>query len=262
MSDREIASLPLRLEVLRPDGPGPFPAALLLHGCGGLQPLLHRYAEGLRASGVLSVIVDSFSHRRIGRTAAQLTVCTGLRLHGRERAADLVEALDWLVRREDVDRGRITAAGWSHGAWTIMDALALAGGNPVEAGALRRIAAVMLIYPYCGPPALSPRRGWGDLTPAVTAVVCGKDRVVGSRAPLRTLARLGSEGVRIDTHLYEDATHSFDDDAASDPRTRYRPDLEARTAGLLREMALHPPGRAISEDSVPIPPPAGPRGRG
>ena len=44
----------------------------------------------------------------------------------------------------------------------------------------------------------------------------------------------------VETHLFADATHSFDDDAASDPRTRYRPDLEARVAGLLAGVALGP----------------------
>ena len=53
MTNREMVSLPLRLEVLRPEGPGPFPAALLLHGCGGLQPMLLRYAQGLQAAGVM-----------------------------------------------------------------------------------------------------------------------------------------------------------------------------------------------------------------
>jgi len=60
---------------------------------------------------------------------------------------------------------------------------------------------------------------------------------------LKALERLQADGVRVATHLFEDATHSFDDDAASDPRTRYRPDLEARTAELLVGMAGGPAGR-------------------
>lgn len=239
----EIASLPLRLEVLRPAGPGPFPVALLLHGCGGLQPMMGRYARALQAAGAAAVVIDSFAHRGIGRTAAQLTVCTGLRLHGHERARDLLQALDWLESQAWADPARITAAGWSHGGWTIMDALALAGDDPGPGGPAERLAAVMLVYPYCGPPALTRSRGWGRLAPAVTAVVCGRDRVVGSRAPLRALQRLQADGVAVATHLFEDATHSFDDDAASDPRTRYRADLEARVTDLLVGMAGGSAGR-------------------
>ena len=55
------------------------------------------------------------------------------------------------------------------------------------------------------------------------------------------------------------ATHAFDDDAASDPRTRYRADLAARTATLLVETAV----RTIPKDRCPsTPPPAGPRAPG
>jgi dienelactone hydrolase len=206
--------------------------------------MLHRYARSLQSTGVMAVVIDSFTHRRIGRTAAQLTVCTGLRLHGHERAADLIRALDWLALQSDVDPARITATGWSHGGWTIMDALALAGDDPVRSVPARRLAAVMLVYPYCGPPALSWSRGWGLLAPTVTAVICGKDSVVGSRAPLRTLQRLEADGIPVTIHLLEDATHSFDDDAASDPRTRYRADLEARTAEWLVGMAVRPSRQA------------------
>ena len=239
----EIVTLPLRLEVWRPSSPGTCPVVLLLHGCGGLQPMMTRYARALQAAGAAAVVIDSFAHRGIGRTAAQLTVCTGLRLHGHERAHDLQGALDWLETQAWVDPARIAAAGWSHGGWTIMDALALAGDDPAPGRAVERLAAVLLVYPYCGPPALSRTRGWGRLSPAVTAVICGRDSVVGRRAPLKALERLQADGLRVATHLFEDATHSFDDDAASDPRTRYRPDLEARTAELLVGMAGGPAGR-------------------
>ena len=244
----EIVRLPLRLEVLRPEGlqpetEGPVPTVLLLHGCGGVQPMIRRYARAVQAAGAAAVIIDSFEHRAIGRIAAQLTVCTGLQLRGRERAGDLAQTLDWLGRQPWVDPARIVAAGWSHGGWTIMDALALAGNDPVRAAALARLAGVLLVYPYCGPPALSSSHGWGALAPPVTAVVCGRDQVVGSRAPLRALARLTADGVPVTTHLLEDATHSFDDDEASDPRTVYRADLEAEVAARLLAM-VRPSRRA------------------
>jgi dienelactone hydrolase len=247
MAAPEIVHLPLRLEVLRPktegpgtEGPGteePVPTVLLLHGCGGVQPMIRRYARTLQAAGVAAVIIDSFAHRGIGRVAAQLTVCTGLQLRGRERAGDLTEALTWLEGQPWVDPARITAAGWSHGGWTIMDALALAGNDPGAPPRPGQLARVLLVYPYCGPPALSGSRGWGAAAPPVTAIVCGRDQVVGSRAPLRVLARLAADGVEVSTHLFEDATHSFDDDAASDPRTNYRADLEAEVAARLVAMA-------------------------
>jgi dienelactone hydrolase len=51
------------------------------------------------------------------------------------------------------------------------------------------------------------------------------------RAPDRALRRLAADGLEVRRLTLPDATHCFDDENASDPRTRYRPDLaaEART---------------------------------
>ena len=55
----------------RPDGPGPFPAVVALHGCGGIGPHLHRWAQTLQQWGYVALLVDSFSPgaRRIFVTA-------------------------------------------------------------------------------------------------------------------------------------------------------------------------------------------------
>ena len=45
----------------KPDGEGPFPAIVLLHGCGGIQPKRdHRWAERLSGWGYVTLQVDSF----------------------------------------------------------------------------------------------------------------------------------------------------------------------------------------------------------
>ncbi|MEO6380262.1 MAG: prolyl oligopeptidase family serine peptidase, partial [Caulobacteraceae bacterium] len=109
--------------IVRPDGPGPLPVVVQLHGCGGIQPMQMRYAETARAAGVAALVVDSLAPRGIGRREAQLTICTGLRLRGAERAVDLLAMLHWLRSQPWADPARIAVAGWSHGAWAIMDAM-------------------------------------------------------------------------------------------------------------------------------------------
>jgi hypothetical protein len=51
----------------KPDGAGPFPAVLLLHGCHGLVPIVLRtspdWASFLNAHGYATLIVDSFTPR-------------------------------------------------------------------------------------------------------------------------------------------------------------------------------------------------------
>jgi len=235
LAERLEAHFTLRL----PEGPGPHPVVIQLHGCGGRQPLHDTYAEAAVQSGVASLIIDSFAPRGILRYVAQMTVCTGLRLRGAERSADLFAALHWLEHQPWVDQDRIAAAGWSHGGWTIMDALAgsyaatgLVDGGPER---LARLKAAFLIYPYAGPPSLTARRGWGDHRPKVAAVLGTRDAVAGQALPRRALDRLARDGVDVEIVTLEGATHSFDDPDATDPRSTYHPEFTARTRAFFTD---------------------------
>lgn len=231
--DDHLDRLSRHFTLVRPDGPGPHPIVIHLHGCGGRQPFHDAYAEAARAQGLASLVVDSFAPRGIPKPVAQMTICTGLRLRGAERSADLFAALHWLEQQNWVDQGRIAAAGWSHGGWTIMDALA--GSYPacgLVAGAperLEKLRAVFLVYPYAGPPSLTARRGWGDHRPKVAAVLGTRDAVSGQVLPRRALERLERDGLDVEVLTLAGATHAFDDPDATDPRSRYDPDYAART---------------------------------
>ena len=216
------------LTVVRPMGPGPFPVVVQMHGCGGIQPMQARYAEAARDAGAAVVIVDSLAPRGIGREAAQLTVCTGMRLRGAERSQDLLASLYWLEGQPWADRRRLAAAGWSHGGWSIMEALAGAPQtDPASRARLASLKLVVLVYPYAGPLARTARQGWGPCRPEVYACLAGRDAVVGRVGPRRALARLEADGLAVRTLSLPEATHCFDDDCARDPRTCYRPDLAA-----------------------------------
>jgi dienelactone hydrolase len=214
-------------EVLRPEGPGPFPVVVQMHGCGGVLPMQRRYAEAARETGVAVVILDSLAPRGLTRHEALLTVCTGLRLRGAERAEDLRIALDWISAQPWADSGRVAAAGWSHGAWSIMEALASDDGHPGVAA----LKLAVLVYPYAGPLARTAGRGWGRNRPGVLACLGGRDRVVGRLAPRRALSRLQADGLDVELLEFEGAGHCFDDEVGHPPGVAYRPDL----AALLRE---------------------------
>lgn len=226
--DAHAASLLPHATVVRPEGDGPFPVVLQLHGCGGIQPMQIRYAETARAAGVAAMVVDSLAPRGIGRREAQLTVCTGLRLRGAERAVDLLAMLQWVRGQPWTDPARIAVAGWSHGAWAIMDAMSGARDEPETAVLLAAVKLAVLIYPYAGPPSRTTGHGWGDNRPKVRALLGGRDAVVGTVLPKRALKRLTADGLDATTLLMPDATHCFDDENASDPRTHYREDLEGQ----------------------------------
>ncbi len=225
---RAAPDLAPHLDVVRPDGAGPFPVVVQMHGCGGVQPLQRRYAEAARRAGVAAVIVDSLAPRAISRMAAHLTVCTGVALRGVERAHDLDAVLHWLEGQAWADPQRVAAAGWSHGGWAIMEALVAAGRQGEETAAARRLRLAVLVYPYAGPLSRTRSEGWGACRPRVAACLAGRDAVVGRIAPRRALERLSADGLEVNTLSLPAATHAFDDNRASDPRTVHDPILTAR----------------------------------
>ena len=225
-------------EVLLPEGDGPFPVVVQMHACGGLYAMQRRYADAAREAGVAVVILDSFRPRGITSTEALLTVCTGLRLRGAERAEDLRIALDWIATQPWADPRRLAAAGWSHGGWSIMEALAAGDGHAGVAA----LKLAVLVYPYAGPLARTASHGWGSNRPSVLACLAGRDMVVGRLAPRRAISRLQADDLDVELLDFEDAGHCFDEEEARPPGVPYRPDLAARlrahyTAALRRALA-------------------------
>ena len=219
--------------VFKPAGLGPFPVALILHGCGGKTPFLEDYARTAVAAGWAAVVVDSLKPRGMSTLDAKLFVCTGVALQGLKRSADIFAMMTWLERQDWADANRVFLAGWSHGAWSIMDGYAVgvnaaratgvADADPVKLR--QRVKGALLVYPYSGYPSLTSARGWGEWGPRVWSVLGGKDQVVGHKLPAKALDRLARDGLNVDRVFYADATHAFDDNKANDPRARYRPDL-------------------------------------
>lgn len=244
--------------MVKPQGAGPFPLVLQLHGCGGCKPFQMAYAEGLAASGVAALVLDSFAPRGISTLQAYATVCTGARLRGAERAGDLFAIYAWAKAQPWADPCRIVAAGWSHGAWTVMDALALPPERIIAASGLTDappeplagLAGVFLVYPYCGLASLSARNGW-RFTPKTTAIVAGRDSVVGVQRPMAVLDGLRRRAPdRVDLRLFPEATHSYDEPDTKDLRMRFNPERAAETRALLIAQALS--CEALSPKSVSL----------
>src|ERR671934_3168358 len=55
----------IRGAVSKPTGGGPFPAMILLHGCGGPQPGNALWAAELNKWGYVTIEIDSFVHRGV-----------------------------------------------------------------------------------------------------------------------------------------------------------------------------------------------------
>jgi dienelactone hydrolase len=187
--EERVARLAPHFTVTRPARAGRTPVVLMLHGCGGQRPFQSGMAKVVADAGAAAVQIDSYAPRRISRVAAIATVCTGARMHGRERAGDLYAAMAWARAQDWADPERIVAMGWSHGGWTIMDALALRSGaemaratglENLPAEPLEGLAGAMIVYPYASVGSYAGRRDW-RLNPRSIAVLCADATILSAR---------------------------------------------------------------------------------
>lgn len=239
--DARAARLSASFRTILPDGPGPFPVVVMLHGCGRVQGPQDEYGAVLAQAGIASLVVDSYTARRIDVLQASTLVCTGLSLWGRERAGDLFAALHWLRRQPWADPERLGALGWSHGGWTVMDALSLTGQVARHAGLsdvgetpLAGLKAVVAVYPWCGVGSHTIARGWRTPVPG-GMIVAERDTLAGRALPLRACRRLQEDGLAFDMLELPGATHSFDERDTLNPGFVYAPELARQAHGFARD---------------------------
>lgn len=233
------------MTLVGPDDDRPRPTVILFHGCGGLRDHLPRYAKAAKAVGWRACIIDSYEPRGLSRAMAMAFVCTGLILRGGERAGDVLAAIDGLSKRPDVDGSRLALAGWSHGGWSIMEAMSL---DPHAHGAaglrdagdcdLSGVKAVWLAYAYVGFAAINRMRAWRHC-PKVLAVTARRDHLTTVRNAEQVHAMIRNCGAEVETWI-ADGTHSFDEPMNAPPM-RYDEALATealrRFAALLEDVA-------------------------
>ncbi|MBW8880602.1 MAG: dienelactone hydrolase family protein [Asticcacaulis sp.] len=201
----------------------PRPAVLMFHGCGGIAPNLVMYAERAAALGVRVYLVDSYAPRGWTRKFGAHWVCKGFYLRGYERSGDVLAMLWGLSRRYEIDPKQLMLAGWSHGAWAIMDLMTqrldragdarLADPSPAW---LDGVKGLFLPYPYINFLARSVTRPWHH-KPPVFAILTLKDHLASYRQSLRLVEGLRKQGVSVET-MTLDSTHAFDEEGIDKTR--------------------------------------------
>lgn len=199
--------------------PGPRPAVIALHGCGGLYrrdgaALQARYVEytaRLHAAGVHVLLPDSFGSRGSGPIC---TVRSGERAIGAEaRRGDVLAALSWLRRRPEVDPQRIALLGWSHGASTLLAAVNAERPGHAE------VAGAVAFYPGCRTALAQPFSAAAPLL-----LLLGADDDWTPPAPCEELVartRRAQPQADIAVVTYPDSVHGFD----SREPVRFRTDV-------------------------------------
>jgi alpha/beta superfamily hydrolase len=142
------ASLELEGKVHLPDGPGPFPGAIICHPyppAGGSMavPVVHTIAQALAKAGVAAL---RFNFRGVGASGGTFD-------DGRGEVDDVAGGLDWLSGRPAIDSGRLALVGYSFGA-----AVALA--QAARDRRLRALALIGLPLAWIASPPIADRCPW------------------------------------------------------------------------------------------------------
>jgi dienelactone hydrolase len=180
----------LRGYLARPDGEGPFPAVVVLHGCNGISGASIGLADRLSSLGYVGLTVDSLGPRGSAGECGRFFL-------GQE--IDAYAALHYLSQQSFVDADRVAVLGNSMGGSSALFAVDRGG---VEKMFYRKFQAAIAYYPYC-------RNHLGVMT-APTMILIGEEDDWNPAAACREMVeRPRTEGARVDLHVYPGAHHGF-----------------------------------------------------
>src|ERR1700756_2598592 len=197
----------LHAQLYRPDGEGPFPVVIALHGCGGLaghsEPVAPRYrdwAEQLLKEGKAVLLPDSYGSRELGPQCRVKERHVRVR---RERVADIMAARQWLLLQPWAARDRISLLGWANGAsallWAVRPQLSTRNVEPDFRSAIA-------FYPDCR---ISSGLGWSARIPTLL-LIGGKDDVSSPPACRQMVDGARGRSALARIVVYPGAYHDFD----------------------------------------------------
>lgn len=213
----ETSSVPAsgrpQMALYKPDGPGPFPALVLLHQCGGLgnarwQNLsMLEWARQSVAQGYVVLLVDALGPRNVD------SVCNGPKagVTFNRGARDAVQAAEHLRKLPYVDGKRVALAGYS---WGAMVGLLTSSDGISKRGAERAFGAIVSLYPGCF--TLRPANGSPyelvrpDIGTPLLVLMGAEDTETPAAECVQKLEPVRAGGAPVEFHVYPDTTHCWD----------------------------------------------------
>jgi dienelactone hydrolase len=190
------SSAPLQLWL--PPGNGPFPAVLVLHGCGGILDNHRSWASRLVSWGYAAVVVDSFGPRNTRRVCDHVdsipTTVRGLDAHN---------AAIYLRTLPNIQADRIGIVGFSHGGGSTFYAV-IDDRIPRDRGG-RPFQAAVAYYPPCsGGKILDP------FSTDVLVLIGNDDTWTPADLCIKSAAARAKQAHPMSIKVYPGAGHDFD----------------------------------------------------
>jgi dienelactone hydrolase len=216
--------------VLKPDGPGPFPAVVIMHDCSGLgarsSGAPDRWAKELIGLGYVVVIPDSFTTRGYAGGVCTNPSPSRAEVGPFRRLRDAYAALAYVRTLPYVNGFRVGLMGGSHGGTTTLASMVAPEGNkdPLARDKRTGFAAAISLYPRCATPLgnwrVSRQSGAsGPITEyigvykpvAPLLILIGEEDDWTPAEPCRKLAEAAQKvGYPVTIKIYPGAHHSFD----------------------------------------------------
>ena len=207
--------------LFKPQGPGPFPSVVALHGCGGLVnrsgKIVQRFqdwGDRLSSAGLAVLFPDSFTTRGL---SPQCRISERSVRSARERVADAQAARRWLLGQDWIAKNRVSLMGWANGGSASLWA---ARPQAVPRDGASDFRSVIAFYPGC---IRLSQAAWSARIP--TMILIGRaDDWTPAAACEQMVAGARGRSARASIVVYPGAYHEFD-----------RPDYPVRVlTGLAR----------------------------
>jgi len=197
----------IKAVLFTPEGPGPFPAVVGLHGCEGLNgpggvlsPHYREWADRLGKAGFAVLYPDSFGPRGI---ETQCRSRGSVLRASRQRVADANAARVWLQQQPFVKPDRVSLAGWSSGGtntlWAVRTRARAKDGKP-------DFRSAVAFYPGC---TRLDALAWAARVPTLI-LIGGADDLASARQCEKMVANARGRSARVSFVVYPGAYHGFD----------------------------------------------------
>ena len=195
-----------------PEGPGPFPALVIIHEWNGLTDRVREVADNFAAEGYVTLAADLYQGRTGSSSDENIALMSEANADMPTVVANLDAAVAYLKSRSDVT-GRVGAMGWCFGG-----GIALSFGLD---GAQHEATAIFYGRLVDDPEVLA------RMDHEVYGTFARLDGGPSPESVEAFAAALETAGIENDLHIYDDVDHGFWLRVDGDPDLRGEPALDA-----------------------------------